>query len=97
MELHQNIKPKLGKTLKRKRLLKDLTRKELAPKIKVNPLQIFRWEQNKTVPDGNNLLLLMIELDISPADFFPAPTPPEPMCAPSPPCATCQVSQTTKG
>lgn len=60
----------IGKTLRKKRMMEDISQKQLAQAIGVSHLQISRWEKNKSVPDGRNLLRLMGYLNINPNELF---------------------------
>lgn len=66
----------IGKILRKKRLMEDISQKELAQAIGVTHLQISRWEKNKSVPDGHNLLRVMRYLGIAPAELSFLPSPP---------------------
>lgn len=59
-----------GSNIKKEREVRELSRRELADILKVNPSQVTRWEQNKTIPSGDSLLKLSLIFGKNPYYFF---------------------------
>lgn len=59
----------IGKTVRYKRRMLDLTQTQLANEIDVDITSVGSWERNKTFPKGEHLLKLMRRLNLGPDDF----------------------------
>lgn len=53
------------------RVLMRYTRKAVAEKIGVNPITIWRWETDKTIPPADKIWQFCALYECKPADIFP--------------------------
>lgn len=67
-----NDAAEIGLKISRLRVSRHMTQEELAEKIGVDRVTVFRMENGKRIPDVTTIIALSDALSVAPGEFFPA-------------------------